>query len=966
MSGYVPLLWWAFITLHAGVSIVGGVVAGAERQSAEKQLALEQGLVVLLGDVRPEQAIAAARQEGTSGGTLTVFVQCDATERAETIARAAETAGLYGKRIFVAKAPLRRIGLADNLADAVIVHGDAGAVPKAEVLRVLRPQGVAAIGAERIVKPFPAGMDDWSHHYHGPDNNPLSRDRLARGPYLTQFIVEPRYAPAPQLVVSSAGRIFMAFGHVAWHEREESMLNTLVALNAFNGTKLWTRNLRPGHMVDRSMMVATPEVLYLADDQSCKLLDAATGKQLDEIRLPQQQFGGTFWKWIALQDGVLYALIGADEPADEVAKWKSIKHGWPWDGISKGYNQREYAWGFGTTLVALDVKTKQVLWTHREEPPIDSRSLCMNRSQIFYCNFGNYLGCLEAKTGKQLWRRTAEKDPAVFEAIGRYRPGHGYIGGWKSTVYLRCSERAVYFVGPQVNWLTALSAEDGRVLFKYPAMDLHLVIRDDALYVIGPHNSNDQTAKLDPLSGEVLARYNIRRRACTRSTGNIESIFFRGHEGTGCFSPSGEQMQWFSTMRPACHVGVIIANGHLYWTPWVCDCNLQMFGAICWAPAGDFAFGQEAGPDRLERAAMAQAQQRSDTEVAAARLDVDPADWPTYRANNARTAQSNASIAEKLKLFWQYEPKVSIEPTAPVAAGGLVFFAGDDGVVRALSAQNGKLVWTACVGGPVRYPPAIANNRAYVGSGDGWAYCLDATTGKLLWRFRAAPIERRIPVYDKLMSTWPVAAGVVVDSRTAYFAAGITDNDGTHVYAVDALTGEIRWQNNTCGHIDPVSRRGVACQGDLLLYGDRLYLAGGNSVGIAAFDTATGKCYVNPPTGIGASALRGRELTLVGNKIVISGQPLYSTPNFPVYDNSVYWERSVVGTRNARLSFRQAPAALGESWQLVALEAEGPNTLWTQPLPAAPVRWGLAVDSAGRVVVALSDGRVMCFGQASD
>ena len=107
------------------------------------------------------------------------------------------------------------------MADAVVVLDGKPGVPKAEILRVLRPEGKALVGGEVWTKPFPEGVDDWSHHYHGPDNNPQSRDQLARAPYLTQFIAEPRYAPAPQAAVASAGRLFMAFGHVAWHEREE-------------------------------------------------------------------------------------------------------------------------------------------------------------------------------------------------------------------------------------------------------------------------------------------------------------------------------------------------------------------------------------------------------------------------------------------------------------------------------------------------------------------------------------------------------------------------------------------------------------------------------------------------------------------------------------------------------------------------------------------------------------------------
>ena len=93
----------------------------------------------------------------------------------------------------------------------------------------------------------------------------------------------------------------------------------------------------------------------------------------------------------------------------------------------------------------------------------------------------------------------------------------------------------------------------------------------------------------------MLATYAAtQRRACTRSTGTCDSIFFRGHEGTGRLDLATGRTQWISTMRPSCHVGVVVANGHLYWIPWACDCNLQMFGAMGVGPAGDFEFDQKA------------------------------------------------------------------------------------------------------------------------------------------------------------------------------------------------------------------------------------------------------------------------------------------------------------------------------------------------------------------------------------
>ena len=944
----------ATLVVLAALSVAasGAVIAAGEDDGGAilDRIGVTRGICVLLGDRECEVATRLAQDS-----FLTMYVQLGSREEVESAGRAAHAAGLLGTRVCVAQGTPERIGLADNLADAVVAIGDPSGIPRAEVLRVLRPEGKAILGRDEFTKPVPAGTDDWSHHYHGPDNNPQSEDRLAVAPYLTQFIVEPRYGPAPQAAVAAAGRVFMAFGHVAWHQREEPWLNTLVAVNGFNGTMLWKRPLKPGIMVDRGTMIATPDTLYVADDESCKLLDAATGELVGQIAAPSGLTDGTFWKWMALQNGVLYALIGKQEPLDPVARWRAVRHGWPWNGISEGYNQREYTWGLGTTLLALDPDTGDPLWHHRETQPIDSRSLCMNGDRIYFASFGQYLACLDAKTGQEVWRRTAQEDPEVFQAIGPYRPGHGYIGGWKSTVYAKCTDQAIYFVGPQVEWLTALSAEDGRILWTYPKKDLHVVIREDGLYTIGAQQSEGHTKKLDPLTGEILASYGTHRRACTRSVGGADGILFRASGGSVRLDLPTGKPQWISPMRPSCHIGVLIAAGHLYWVPWVCDCNLQMFGLISCGPAGEFDFGQEAvGEERLETGTG------SLTRIAG--FEASPADWPAYRANNARTARTEAAVPDEVGLLWSAEPRTPFEPTAPVAAGGMVFLGGSDGVVRAIDAATGKHRWRAYTGGAVRFPPAIADGRALVGSGDGWAYALEAGSGRMLWRFRAAPVERMIPVYDSLLSTWPVAGGVLVEDGVAYFAAGINDYDGTHVYALDAASGEMKWQNSTAGHLDAWSGRGVACQGEMLLHEAKLYLAGGNAASPGVFDVTNGKCLNQPPSWVGTRAPRGRELRLVDGRVVVSGQPLYSRPDSPVYDKSTQWADPIVTATNARLLCRRGNDADRSAWSLVARNPAGGADLWEQPLPAEPVRWGVAVDAHGRIVVVLRNGQVLCFG----
>ena len=154
-------------------------------------------------------------------------------------------------------------------------------------------------------------------------------------------------------------------------------------------------------------------------------------------------------------------------------------------------------------------------------------------------------------------------------------------------------------------------------------------------------------------------------------------------------------------------------------------------------------------------------------------------------------------------------------PTAPVMAGGLTFVADRSGAVRALNEQ-GQLQWTTCTGGPVYYPPTVADGRLFVGSADGRVYAMEAATGRLLWSYRVAPRARWIPVYGKLISTWPVAGGVVVEDGVVYAAAGISHFDGTYVVALDAATGQLRWQNDSSGTLSPEVNCGISLQGELL------------------------------------------------------------------------------------------------------------------------------------------------------
>jgi len=881
-----------------------GVVSTAEQtKPILEKIGVTSGICVVLGDTKCELALQLARES-----QLLVYVQLPQVQDFVTACKIVDKAGLYGTRIFIEKGDLTRLHLADNLADALVTVGEAAGISQAEALRVLRPGGKALIGDKVLVKPFPEGIDDWSHPYHGPDNNPQSKDRIIRAPYLTQFLAEPRYAPVPQVAVASAGRVFKAFGHVAFKTREEPYLNKLVAFNGYNGTILWQRDLTEGVMIHRNTMIATEATLYIGDDKSCKLIDAATGQLKDEIIPPEDIAGGTFWKWMALEDGVLYALIGKQEQKDPTMRWGREKHGWPWNPISKGFNQPDgikdsdkayvaHPWGFGRNVLAIDPKTKKVLWHHREEQPIDSRAMCMKNGRIYIFRFGAYLTCLDAKTGRVIWRKTPDNAAELFKSIGSYLNRQGAPWNWRTTAFLMCSDKALYFAGPGVGKLLAVSADDGRILWENPYNNFQLVLRDDGLYGIsGQNDIGSLSRKFDPLTGAVLAELKTGRRSCTRPTGAIDAIFYRANEGStrlDLTNPPAAEPLFVSPMRPPCHDGVTIANGLLYWWPYACDCLLTLYGFTCLGPAGEFDFTPQAiEAERLETAADS---------AKVASFSESPADWPTFRADATCSSTTKAAISQSCNLLWSCDLKIpsglsAFLPTAPVAAGGLIFVSGPDGVVRALDAATGQLQWKAYTGGVVRFPPTIWKGRALVGSGDGWVYAFEAKTGRLLWRFRAAPTERKIPVYGVLLSTWPAASGVLVEDGTAYVAAGIVNYDGIYVYALDAETGKLKWQNNSSGHLDPQAHSGVSVQGHLLLNDGKLYLAGGNAVSPAVYDIEDGKCLNSPSllrqftqnNVITLQSPRGCELSLLTDQVVAFGKPFYAHPKYDVFDDTVF------------------------------------------------------------------------------
>ena len=954
-----------------------------------------QGVIAFLGlDQNADAVVRTAKSK-----PYLVYFQSPDPKEVAAVRKAAEAAGILGTRVFVDSGPLKSIHLADNIADRVIVASvHAKDAVKAEVLRVLQPRAKADVGNLSYTKPVPKGIDEWTHPYHAPDNNPNSNDQLARGGFRTQFIGYPKFSPMPEQTVVAGGRIYKAMGHIAHKANQNAMLNTLLCVNAYNGSILWKRPLPKGFMIHRNTMIATEDALYMGDDKSCKVIDGRTGKVRREYKVPAKIADGTVWKWMGRKGDTLFALIGG--PEVKVDTQKSRRRGlghWPW-GMWKGhdYKNAERAFGFGRTVVAVDLKTNKIRWHHREKSDfLDARALCMKNDRIYVYSPEKFLACLDAKSGKPIWKNS---DKNLLAAIGPNGRAQHYVTGYATTCYMKCNDDALFFSGPQRKQLVVASTKDGKLKWTYPVGNLQLVLRKDAVYAAGPQRTKGVC--LDYKSGKTLTTF-VARRACTRATGSVDSIFFRANGGTVRLMTYTKNEQHIAPMRPPCQDGVIVSNGYFYWGPWMCGCQLSLYGNIGLRGIGDT---RPPSPKQMHATALTTYGDIARVKSLGAKAE----DWVTYRGTNARSDLSKVELPSGVRPLWKATVTRGALPTAPVTAGGLTFVADRSGIVRAFDG-DGKIAWKSYTNGPVYYAPAIAKDRLFVGCGDGRVYAFEAKTGRLLWTFRVGPKVDRINVYGKLISRWPVAGGVVVQDGVVYAAAGIAHYDGTYLAAIDAVTGKLQAHNHGSGTVSERVNSGISIQGNLRIVAGELRFLGGGVYETARYDLKTLKCLNNPHRQV-TSRYRtafypyypgyGKYVSLTyqcedgctlthdasyeGNYFsrLELQKPLPPKAKRPVKDAANdYLRRRRRGKTPPKFVWRDrndyrfngfivskdrliAGGHLGVNEQsafLAAINVKDGKDVWRIKLPSIPVKGGTAIDHRGRIYVVTQSGQLLCF-----
>lgn len=244
-------------------------------------------------------------------------------------------------------------------------------------------------------------------------------------------------------------------------------------------------------------------------------------------------------------------------------------------------------------------------------------------------------------------------------------------------------------------------------------------------------------------------------------------------------------------------------------------------------------------------------------------------DWPTFRANGARTGTLDAKPGPKFPVdaIWAVtDPETAIGDVSPspVVVDGRVYTAGSftsvffrGGHIYCLDARNGNILWKYKTAQQVFSSPAVVGGRLFCGEGyhtDGNSkmYCIDAKSGNEIWTFQTRSHLESSPA---------------VDGGHVFFGAG---DDG--LYCITADQGKEVW------HFPNVHVDVAPAVDDKHVY----FGTGYGELGIYCVDRKTGKKVWSLPTPHGAW----------GTPSIVGDEMFYATGNGTFYESAPESERT--------------------------------------------------------------------------
>ena len=711
------------------------------------------GVAVVVGTGAPTLELALA--EAGAGDWLVLGLR----PRSEPLRvhRAAVLAAGQGGVVTVDGFDGKRLPLNSDMANLVVAGPGAD---EAEVLRVLRPEGVAWIagpaGARRVVKPYPTGMGEWTHWMGNADGNNLAKDTLIKPTRSIQWIAGA--AAMAGTGNKSGARLAGGMHYAEWAFGGELEANrfqprgnqaVIAARDAFNGLSLWQipqATGRPG------ILAASATRLFFTPERNGPLVayDRRTGQEALRYtqgltwtfsRDPSPQYGGVPQFRVAVEGERMVQTSLDQLVVLDVASGRRVgghtapaghTYAFPVLGGGRGYavllrGEVRYArswWGEVAGAIAVDLATGAKVWEWSS--PADDRGragLAVYADERLFIHHANVepgqsgghptrLSCLDAKTGRRLWTQVAQPKP-------NDPPGFGAAGNTLSNLFVRGDE--------------VIAA----IAHMYAVFD----VRSGAL----------KESKRVPGWGCEWA-------AATQEFLVFGNKFWIDQQGRG-------RRDYVS--RSGCTTGNTIGYGMMFVQPNSCVCAAYLRGFMALHGRDDVAMA----PDAQRLVAGPAAARAAAATIAA--LDADA--WPTHGRDPRLTHAVATAPSLPLRVRWRSIPlatplggqighdaslsedwRVHQPLTQASSAEGLLLVASSHrNAVHALDPATGAVRWTFPTAGRVLHAPLIAGGIAYVATSDGWVHAINGADGALCWSHLAAPGEQRMVAHGQLESLWP-------------------------------------------------------------------------------------------------------------------------------------------------------------------------------------------------------------------
>jgi len=550
--------------------------------------------LVLGGDGR--LALELARQTD-----LRLYVPVADADRAAAMRRALVAGGVHGSKVTVLPLPVGALPLSDYFANVVVCEAGFFAaeptVPAEDVARMLKPCGGRVLlekpaGAKETTPAMRAWMetllqdlrrsgeakpeaatgrwavvrrgalDDvgaWTHQYGDAGNTASSDDGRVRGPLGILWYGRPGPGEMPNRHASAASPL--AVGGRLFVQGE----NVVLAYDAYNGVQLWRREvpgaMRLGLKTRCSNLAARPDSVFVAIEDRCLRLDAATGETVRTYKAPKGEDSQT-WRYVATAGDLLF-----------------------------GCTQ-------GGLLFAIEIDSGNVRWTRQAKKPMET-TLCLDGGNLFYVDRSvtdaereaglagidpkkrvdrrgrpvppdvRMVVALEAGTGKPVWQRPQY----VGDCVSIGKPGGDLTVMATRGVLVLCGQPwnghfwKEFFAGEfSRRSLIALSADDGHELWsgRKGYRSRPLIVGDTIFAEPWAYGlrTGEARQRRHPVTGEY-GRWQMARPGhhCGNIAGCPNALFFRSGSTAYYDLVADEGTAHFGAQRPGCWINCIPACG---------------------------------------------------------------------------------------------------------------------------------------------------------------------------------------------------------------------------------------------------------------------------------------------------------------------------------------------------------------------------------------------------------------------